>query len=57
MSTVQSQNQATSFFAPKKSSRGKKTRKFNGSMIISKIFGAKVKIRKLKKKVRKRRKR
>ena len=62
MSIVQSQNQATSYFVQKVSSRRKKMWKFNGSMTISTILGRKVKRRgkvkrKAKKeKVRKRRK-
>ena len=45
MSTVQSQNQTTSYFAQKISSRGKKIKKFNGSTTISKISERKVKRR------------
>ena len=59
MNIVQSQNQTTLFFAPKKSSRGKK-RKFNrfkGSMIISKVLWGNVKLKKIKTKLRKQRKR
>ena len=50
---VESQNQTTLFFAPKKSSVGKKTRKFNGSMITSKVLEREVKRRKLKRKEKK----
>ena len=46
-SIVQSPNQTISFFAPKRSSINQST-KFNGSMIISKLFGRKLKRRKLK---------
>ena len=48
MSTVQSQNLTTSYFAQKVSSRRKKMSKFNGSMIISKISARKVKRRRRK---------
>ena len=53
MSTVQSQNLTTSYFAQKISSRGKKIRKFNGSTTTSKTLERKVKRRK---KVKRRRK-
>ena len=51
MSIVQSQIQATSYFAHNKSSRGKRMRKFNGSMIISKTSKRKAGKRKPKRKV------
>ena len=41
MSIVQCQNQTALYFALKKSSRGKRTKKFNGSMTISKTLGKK----------------
>ena len=45
MSIVQSQNLTTLYFALKKSSRGKGTRKLNGSMTISKRPGSRKEFR------------
>ena len=57
-STVQSQNLAVSYFAQKTSSRRKRTSRFNGSMIISKTSGKKVKRRrKTRGKIKRQRKR